>query len=161
MSLARVVITAVLIEGRSKSEVARDVGMSRQWVRTLVQRYLAEGDSAFEPRSRRPHSNPRRVVTNEVEEQIVGLRNQLSDQGLDAGARPSAGTSNKPTHQPEFLGGNDVADPGPPRLPRPAAPQTTPVVVEAVRGRTAQRALAGQHHPLAAGRRHGDRDPSM
>jgi len=86
MSMARVVITAVVVEGRSKSEVARDYGMSRLWVRRLVQRYLAEGEAAFEPRSRRPRSNPRRVVTEQVEEAIVGLRKQLSDQGLDAGA---------------------------------------------------------------------------
>ena len=38
MSMARVVITAVVVEGRSKSEVARDYGVSRQWVRVLVKR---------------------------------------------------------------------------------------------------------------------------
>jgi transposase-like protein len=32
MSLGRVVITAVIVEGRSKSEVARDYGVSRVWV---------------------------------------------------------------------------------------------------------------------------------
>ena len=36
MSLARVVITAVTVEGRSKSEVARDYGMWRVWVQKLV-----------------------------------------------------------------------------------------------------------------------------
>jgi transposase InsO family protein len=86
MSMARVVITAVVVEGRSKSEVARDYGVSRLWVRTLVRRYLLEGDAAFEPRSRRPHSNPRRVVTGDLEEAIVALRKALTDQGLDAGA---------------------------------------------------------------------------
>jgi transposase InsO family protein len=86
MSMARVVITAVVVEGRSKSEVAREYGVSRLWVRTLVARYLAEGETAFEPRSRRPHSNPRRVVTQLVEETIVALRKELADQGLDAGA---------------------------------------------------------------------------
>jgi transposase len=35
MSLARLVITAVKIEGRSKSEVARDYGVSRVVVDTL------------------------------------------------------------------------------------------------------------------------------
>ena len=86
MSMAQVVITAVLVEGRSKSEVARDYGVSRLWVRTLVNRYLAEGETAFEPQSRRPRTNPRRVVTEEIEERIVALRKQLTDQGLDAGA---------------------------------------------------------------------------
>ena len=51
MSLARVVITAVIVEGRSKSEVARDYGVSRVWVQRLVHRYRREGPAAFEPRS--------------------------------------------------------------------------------------------------------------
>jgi len=32
MSLARLVITAVKLEGRSKSEVAREYGLSRYWL---------------------------------------------------------------------------------------------------------------------------------
>ena len=40
MSMARLVVTAVLVEGRSKSEVARDYSVSRRWVITLVQRFL-------------------------------------------------------------------------------------------------------------------------
>jgi transposase len=43
MSMARVVIMAVVLEGRSKREVARDYGVSRRWVQTLVARYLSEG----------------------------------------------------------------------------------------------------------------------
>jgi transposase InsO family protein len=86
MSMARVVITAVVVEGRTKSEVARDYGVSRLWVRTLVKRYLLEGERAFEARSRRPHHNPRRVVTADLEESILALRKKLTDQGLDAGA---------------------------------------------------------------------------
>jgi transposase len=54
MSMARLVITAVTIEGRSKSEVARDYGVSRVWVQKLVRRFHSEGEAAFEPRSRRP-----------------------------------------------------------------------------------------------------------
>ena len=54
VSKARLVITAVVIEGRSQSEVARDYGVSRAGSRKLVARYRAEGDAAFEPRSRRP-----------------------------------------------------------------------------------------------------------
>jgi transposase len=52
MSMARVVITAVVLEGRPKSAGARDYGVSRRWVQKLVARYLAEGEAAFEPRSR-------------------------------------------------------------------------------------------------------------
>ena len=52
MSMARLVITAVKVEGRSKSEVAGEYGISRYWVQQLVKRYESEGEAAFEPRSR-------------------------------------------------------------------------------------------------------------
>ena len=49
MGMAELVVTAVVFEGRSKSEVARDYGISRRWVITLVERYLAEeyGPASF------------------------------------------------------------------------------------------------------------------
>jgi transposase InsO family protein len=87
--MARVVITAVVVEGRSRSEVARDYGVSRRWVQTLVGRYLVEGEAAFEPRSRRPHGQPRRTPV-EVEDQIVACRKQLAGAGWDAGAQSIA-----------------------------------------------------------------------
>jgi transposase len=58
MSLAELVILSVKVEGRTKSKVARDYKISRYWVQQLVARYDAEGGSAFQPRSRRPHRNP-------------------------------------------------------------------------------------------------------
>jgi transposase len=89
MSMARVVIMAVELEGRSKSEVARDYGLSRRWVQKLVARYRVEGEAAFEPRSRRPRGSPQRTASA-VEDAIVALRKQLSEQGLDAGAETIA-----------------------------------------------------------------------
>ncbi|MCV7377855.1 transposase [Mycobacterium alsense] len=85
MSKAQLVITAVVLEGRSKSEVARDYGLSRYWVQQLVSRYHADGVAAFEPRSRRPHHH-RHAVSAEVEDRIVRLRKSLSKKGYDAGA---------------------------------------------------------------------------
>src|SRR4051812_46489456 len=85
MSKARLIITAVVDEKRTKSEVARDYDVSRYWVQQLVRRYLAEGEAAFEPRSRRPHTSPHAVPAG-VEDEIVRLRKELSRQGLDAGA---------------------------------------------------------------------------
>jgi predicted DNA-binding protein YlxM (UPF0122 family) len=38
MSKAQLVITAVVLEERSKSEVARDFDVSRQWVHQRVRR---------------------------------------------------------------------------------------------------------------------------
>jgi transposase len=54
MSKARLIITAVILQGRSQAEVAREYGVSASWVSKLVARYRAEGAAAFEPRSRRP-----------------------------------------------------------------------------------------------------------
>lgn len=85
MSKAQLVITAVVLEGRSKSEVARDYDVSRYWVQQLVKRYETEGASAFEPHSRRPHRNPR-AVGAALEDKIVRLRKTLEKQGYDAGA---------------------------------------------------------------------------
>ena len=85
MSKAQLVITAVVLEGRSKSAVARDYEVSRQWVHQLVARYQVEGAVAFAPRSRRPHTNPR-AISVELEERVVRLRKTLDKSGYDAGA---------------------------------------------------------------------------
>jgi len=84
MSMAGLVVTAVVVEGRSKSEVAREYGVSRRWVITLVQRFLAEGDAGLEPRSRRPRRSPMQLDVA-VENEIVALRKHLVEIGHDAG----------------------------------------------------------------------------
>ena len=89
MSLARLVVTAVRIEGRSKSEVAREYHMSRQWVHELCRRFDAEGEAGLEPRSRRPRGSPRRTP-DEIEDEIIELRKALAEEGLDAGAHTIA-----------------------------------------------------------------------
>jgi transposase InsO family protein len=85
MSKAQLVITAVVLEGRSKSEVARDYAVSRYWVQQLVKRYEAEGPAAYQARSRRPHHN-RHATDPAVEDAIIRLRKTLTKQGYDAGA---------------------------------------------------------------------------
>ena len=89
MSMARLVVTAVRLEGRTKAEVARDYGVSRQWVHELVRRFDDAGESGLEPRSRRPRGSPLRTP-EALEDEIVGLRKELQDQGLDAGAHTIA-----------------------------------------------------------------------
>lgn len=89
MSLARVVVTAVIVEGRSKTQVARDYGVARSWVYELLKRFEAEGEAALEPRSRRPHSNAR-ATPRDVEDRILFWRKHLGDQGFDAGAHTIA-----------------------------------------------------------------------
>jgi transposase InsO family protein len=83
MSRARLVITAVVVEGRSQAEVAAAYGVSKGWVSKLVARYRAEGQAAFVPRSRRPVRSPTATPAGTVE---LRLRKQLLEQGLDAGA---------------------------------------------------------------------------
>ena len=89
MARAQLIITAVVVEGRSKTEVARDYGVSRYWVQQLVRRYQREGPAAFQPRSRRPHHSPHAVAAD-TEDLIIRLRKELSKQGLDAGAETIA-----------------------------------------------------------------------
>jgi len=84
MSKARLVITAVVVEGRTQAEVARAYGVSKGWVSKLVARYRAEGETAFEPKSRRPKTSPT-AIGDDAADLIVRLRKQLTDQGLDAG----------------------------------------------------------------------------
>jgi transposase len=84
MSKARLVITAVVTEGRSQGEVARAYGVSQGWVSRLVARYRAEGEAAFEPRSRRPGTSPN-AVSGETVSLIVAVRKDLAGRGLDAG----------------------------------------------------------------------------
>jgi transposase InsO family protein len=84
-SKARLVITAVVLENRPVAEVVRDFGVSRSWLYELLARYRGEGDAAFEPRSRRPHTSPTATPPQTVE-LVLGLRKQLRDDGLDAGA---------------------------------------------------------------------------
>ena len=80
MARAQLIITAVVVEGRSKSEVARVYEASRHWVHQLVSRYQREGPSALQPRSRRPHHSPH-AVPADTEDVIIRLRKELSRQG--------------------------------------------------------------------------------
>ena len=84
MSKPRLVITAVIFEGRTQAEVAATYGVSPSWVSKLVARYNAEGDEAFEPRSRRPRTSPGSIDPATVD-LILELRAKLSTVGLDAG----------------------------------------------------------------------------
>jgi transposase InsO family protein len=84
MSKARLVITAVVLEGRTQAEVARTYGVSPGWVSKLVTRYKSEGETAFEPRSRRPKTVPNATPPATVE-LILKLRRDLAAAGLDDG----------------------------------------------------------------------------
>jgi transposase len=156
MGMPQLVVAAVVVERRSKSEVARQYGVSRRWVITLVQRYLAEGETGLEPRSRRPLRSPRRTPV-EVEDEIVKIRKELDRGGHEAGAATIA------FYLTQRLG----ASPAVSTIWRILTARgfvthshtSAQEQLHPVRRRTAQRALAAGHHPLDPGRRHRGGDP--
>jgi transposase InsO family protein len=85
MSKARLVITALFVDHQTPAEVAARYGVHRAWVYKLKARYEDEGESALEPRSRRPKTTPTETPQAAVE-LVLRLRKQLTDAGLDAGA---------------------------------------------------------------------------
>ena len=89
MSRARLVITAVVVEGRSQAGVARAYGVSPGWVSRLIARYRAEGEAAFAARSRRPNTSPTAIPASTVD-LIIRLRKGLDGAGLDCGAHTIA-----------------------------------------------------------------------
>jgi transposase InsO family protein len=84
MGLERYVVDAVVLEGRSPTEIARLHGISRSWLYRLLGRYREGGYAALAPRSRRPHSCSHQTPP-ELEAAIVALRAELAEAGHDAG----------------------------------------------------------------------------
>lgn len=85
MALGRYVVDAVVLEGRSVTELARSHGLSRTWIYELVKRFRSGGYAALEPRSRRPRSCPHQHGPK-VEAAVLALRRSLTEAGHDAGA---------------------------------------------------------------------------
>nr|WP_307818113.1 helix-turn-helix domain-containing protein [Janibacter endophyticus] len=84
MSKARLVITAVTVQGLTQAEAATRYGVSKGWVSKVMARYRAEGEAAFEPRSRRPRSNSR-AYPAEVIDAVLTERDRLTRSGHDNG----------------------------------------------------------------------------
>jgi transposase len=74
VELARYVVDAVVVEGRSYREVAPAHGVSKSWVAELA------------ARSKAAHRIAHRTSA-EIEDKIVLLRKELEGQGFDAGAQ--------------------------------------------------------------------------
>ncbi|MEO7804977.1 MAG: helix-turn-helix domain-containing protein, partial [Actinomycetota bacterium] len=86
MDMARYVVDAVLLEGRSYREVARAHGVSKSWVAKLVGRYRTGGYEAIVAQSKAANKIPHKTSC-ELEDEIVAMRKELLDQGFDAGAQ--------------------------------------------------------------------------
>jgi transposase InsO family protein len=81
----QIIVTSVVSQGLGVRATAKKYGVSPAWVSTLVKRYRAEGPAAFEPRSKRPKSNPL-ATSPATEDRIIELRKELLEFGADAGA---------------------------------------------------------------------------
>ena len=86
MDLARFVVDAVVLEGRSYRDVAASHGVSKSWVAKLVLRYRQGGYDAIKPRSKANHKVANRT-SDEIEDKVVRLRKELVDAGFDGGAQ--------------------------------------------------------------------------
>jgi transposase InsO family protein len=86
MEMGRYLVEAHLREGRPVAELAAEHGVHPSWVYRLLARYRADGDAGLIPRSRRPKHSPT-ATSHELENEIVLLRKQLAEDGLDAGAQ--------------------------------------------------------------------------
>ena len=146
-SKRRLVITAVLA-GSSQSEVARTYGVSQGWISRLMKLYEAEGEEAFEPRSRAPKNSPTATPPATVA-LVLRLRKELSEAGLDAGADTIAWhlrhhhqiTLARATINRILVRAGQVS-PGP--------VQATQELLHPLRSPAAQRDLAVRLHPLPA-----------
>ena len=84
MSKARLVITALFVEKQTPTQISTRYGVDRSWIYKLKARYEAEGETAYEPRSRRPHTSPR-ATDPVIVELVLRLRKELAEAGHDAG----------------------------------------------------------------------------
>jgi transposase InsO family protein len=85
MGLGHYVVEAIVSEGRSPTELARQHSISRSWIYELLGRYRQGGFEALEPRSKRPWSCSHQVAA-ETQALILKLRADLTVAGFDAGA---------------------------------------------------------------------------
>jgi transposase len=63
VSKARLVITAVVVEGRPVREVSAAYGVARSWIYELLDRYREEGDQASRPAAPPAKRRPLRAST--------------------------------------------------------------------------------------------------
>ena len=159
MSKARLIITAITIQGLTQAEAARTYGVSPGWVSKLMARWRIEGDAALEPRSRRPRTTPNAIPPTTVE-LIVQLREQLTRKGLDAGAHTIAWHLHH--HHDTVVSPATIWRTLKRARPhQPGAEEAPEIVLRPLRSRAAQRMLAVRRHPLPPHRRHDQRDPDL
>jgi transposase len=156
MNKARLIITALNTENLTQQEVAKRYGVSQSWVSKLVTRFINEGEAAFEPRSRRPHTSPNKL-DDHTTELILTLRKELSDQGHDSGAHTIAWhlhTHHNTTVHPATIW-RCLKHHG---AITPPTTKTPSLLLHPLRSRITQRNLAIRLHPLPPHKPHTCRD---
>ena len=138
------------VEGPTRRRGRRAYGVARSWVYELMARYRAEGEAAFEPRSRRPHTSPERHPAGDGRAGPAAA--QATDRAPAWTPAPTPSTGTWPTTTSDrAVAGHDPPDPGPPRrlvTPEPRKRPKSSYIRFA--GRAAQRDLAVRLHPLPA-----------
>ena len=143
MSKARLVITAIEVEGRTPAEVVAAYRVSRSRLYELLKRYRAEGDAAFEPRSRRPRTAPRSPPASH---RRTGAPAAQAADRVGPGRRGHHRQAPAPPPQHHPVAGHDPPAPGPARRRRPRPGQAAEVLLRPVRRRAAERDLAVRFH---------------
>src|SRR5213079_3209396 len=77
-------VTAQSLKEINVRAVCAERGISRKTFYKWRDRYVAEGMEGLTPRSRRPRRSPQRIGL-EIEDEIVRLRKELGDLGVDNG----------------------------------------------------------------------------
>lgn len=86
MSKNALIILSVIDRKMTVTEVAKEYKVSRTWVYELLRRHALLGPAAFLEGSKAHHRDPN-ALSDEMHQQIASLREELSSQGLDAGAQ--------------------------------------------------------------------------
>lgn len=81
----KVIIETIAATGMTTTEAAEFFGVTTRWIRTLTKRFNEGGYPALEPKSTRPHTNPRTTPQATID-RILTLRDELTTRGTDAGA---------------------------------------------------------------------------
>ncbi len=105
------------------AQVAAEYHVSKSWLYELLARYRAEGETAFEARSRRPQHSPTATAQPTVE-LIVQLRKTLTEAGHDAGPATLAWHLQTPPPA-DGVGSDSGTGADPARLDHPGAEETT------------------------------------
>ena len=116
-------------------------------------RYRAEGEAAFEPRSRARKTTPTATPPATVE--LIAAAAEAARRGRPGRRRRHDRVAPEPPPRPAAVPGHGPPDPDPRRRRHPRAAEATQELLHPLPGRPAERDLAVRLHPLPAHRPDG------